>query len=31
MLSATHTREDLAFVLEAFGRIGQACQIIPAV
>jgi glycine C-acetyltransferase len=30
MLSATHTREDLEFALETFGRIGQACQVIPA-
>ena len=29
MLSAAHTREDLEFALETFGRIGQACQIIP--
>ena len=27
MLSATHTREDLEFALETFGRIGQACQV----
>ena len=30
MLSAAHTHEDLVFALEAFRRIGQACQIIPA-
>jgi glycine C-acetyltransferase len=29
MLSAAHTREDLEFALETFGRIGQAYQIIP--
>ena len=31
MLSAAHTHEDLTFALEAFRRIGQACQIIPAI
>ena len=31
MLSAAHSREDLAFALETFARLGRACQLIPAV
>jgi glycine C-acetyltransferase len=31
MLSAAHTREDLAFALETFARLGRECQLIPAV
>jgi glycine C-acetyltransferase len=30
MLSAAHSREDLAFALETFARLGRACQLIPA-
>jgi glycine C-acetyltransferase len=30
MLSAAHTREDLAFALETFARLGRECQLIPA-
>jgi glycine C-acetyltransferase len=29
MLSAAHSREDLAFALETFARLGRACQLIP--
>jgi len=31
MLSAAHSREDLGFALETFARLGQECQLIPAV
>jgi glycine C-acetyltransferase len=30
MLSAAHTREDLAFALETFAHLGRECQLIPA-
>ena len=30
MLSAAHTREDLAFAFETFARLGRECQLIPA-
>jgi glycine C-acetyltransferase len=30
MLSAAHSREDLAFALETFARLGRSCQLIPA-
>src|SRR5215475_10352118 len=31
MLSAAHTRDDLAFAFETFARLGRECQLIPAV